>query len=125
MLATARLIKKTAPEVVVVLGGANCDGPLGAALHCGFPFIDYVNRGEGEVSFTRLLACLLAKSDPADIPGLCWRDADGTAHINAMSAAPLPASALVTPDYTDYFEQHAMSRAGSLTIFNGWGYAIG
>ncbi|WP_172385401.1 RiPP maturation radical SAM C-methyltransferase [Streptomyces sp. MNP-20] len=114
VLAAARLIKKAAPEVRVVLGGGNCDGPQGAALHRGFPFVDYVNRGEGEVSFTRLLACLRDESSPADIPGLCWRDADGTAHANAMSAAPLPASALVTPDYTDYFEQHAASRAGAM-----------
>ncbi|MEV5976693.1 RiPP maturation radical SAM C-methyltransferase [Streptomyces sp. NPDC052114] len=114
VLAAARLIKKLAPEVRVVLGGGNCDGPQGAALHRGFPFIDYVNRGEGEVAFTRLLTCLRDGSNPADIPGLCWRDADGTSHANAMSAAPLPASALVTPDYTDYFEQHAASRAGAM-----------
>ncbi|MEU8953275.1 RiPP maturation radical SAM C-methyltransferase [Streptomyces sp. NPDC048518] len=114
VLAAARLIKKTAPEVCVVLGGGNCDGPQGAALHRGFPFVDYVNRGEGEVSFTRLLACLRDGSDPGDIPGLCWRDAAGTSHANAMSAAPLPASALVTPDYTDYFEQHAASRARAM-----------
>ncbi|MET8682884.1 RiPP maturation radical SAM C-methyltransferase [Streptomyces sp. NPDC004732] len=114
VLAAARLIKKTAPEVCVVLGGGNCDGPQGAALHRGFPFIDYVNRGEGELSFTRLLSSLRDKSSPADIPGLCWRAADGTSHANAMSAAPLPASALVTPDYTDYFEQHAASRAGAM-----------
>ncbi|MEV0442217.1 RiPP maturation radical SAM C-methyltransferase [Streptomyces spectabilis] len=114
VLAAARVIKKLAPGVPVVLGGGNCDGPMGAALHRGFPFVDYVNRGEGEVSFTRLLACLRDGSSPADVPGLCWRDADGTSHANAMSAAPLPASALVTPDYTDYFEQHAASRAGAM-----------
>jgi ribosomal peptide maturation radical SAM protein 1 len=113
VLAAAKLIKQTAPEVVTVLGGGNCDGPQGAALHRCFPFVDYVNRGEGEVSFTRLLRCLVDKSETADIPGLCWRDAAGTSHANAVSAAPLPASVLVTPDYTDYFEQHAKSRAGS------------
>jgi ribosomal peptide maturation radical SAM protein 1 len=113
VLAAAKLIKQTAPEVVTVLGGGNCDGPQGAALHRCFPFVDYVNRGEGEVSFTRLLHCLVDKSETADIPGLCWRDAAGTSHANAVSAAPLPASALVTPDYTEYFEQHAKSRAGS------------
>ncbi|MEU7228056.1 hypothetical protein [Streptomyces chrestomyceticus] len=98
-------------------GGAevgDCDGPQGAALHRGFPFVDYVNRGEGEVSFTRLLACLRDASSPAGIPGLCWRDAGGTSHANAVSAAPLPASALVTPDCTDCFEQHAASRTGSM-----------
>ncbi|MEW2526558.1 RiPP maturation radical SAM C-methyltransferase [Streptomyces sp. NPDC047071] len=115
VLAAARLIKKTAPEVCVVLGGGNCDGPQGAALHRGFPFVDYVNRGEGEVTFTRLLACLRDGSSPADIPGLCWRDTDGTARANPMSAAPLSASALVTPDCTDYFAQHAASRAGAMT----------
>jgi ribosomal peptide maturation radical SAM protein 1 len=113
VLAAARLIKQTAPEIVTVLGGGNCDGPQGAALHRCFPFVDYVNRGEGEVSFTRLLTCLADKSEPVDIPGLCWRDAEGTSHANAMSAAPLPPSALVAPDYTDYFEQHAKSRSGS------------
>ncbi|MER5432463.1 RiPP maturation radical SAM C-methyltransferase [Streptomyces sp. NPDC002588] len=114
VLAAARLVKRLAPHITVVLGGGNCDGPQGAALHRGFPFVDFVCRGEGEVAFTRLLACVRDGADPSGIPGLCWRDAQGTSHANPMSAAPLPPSALVTPDYTDYFEQHAASRAGSL-----------
>ncbi|MFJ5306870.1 RiPP maturation radical SAM C-methyltransferase [Streptomyces sp. NPDC088350] len=114
VLAAARLVKHLAPHVTVVLGGGNCDGPQGAALHRGFPFVDFVCRGEGEVAFPQLLACVRDSADPSGVPGLCWRDAQGISHANPMSAAPLPPSALVMPDYTDYFEQHAAARAGSL-----------
>lgn len=113
-LAAARKVKELTPDTVTVFGGANCDGPQGAALHRNFPQVDFVVRGEGEIAFPRLLAAL--RDGDADglatIPGLCRRDGHGRSVARPMDAAPLPPGALVTPDYGDYFERHARSTAG-------------
>ncbi|WUL80714.1 RiPP maturation radical SAM C-methyltransferase [Streptomyces sp. NBC_00343] len=113
-LAAARVVKELAPGTTTVFGGANCDGPQGAALHRNFEYVDFVVRGEGEIAFPRLLAALRDgdADDLAAIPGLCRRDVRGRSVAHPMNAAPLPPGALVTPDYGDYFERHARSTAG-------------
>ncbi|MBC7270383.1 MAG: cobalamin B12-binding domain-containing protein, partial [Streptomyces sp.] len=50
-LAAARHVKRLAPHIVTVMGGANCDSEQGAAVHRNFPFVDHVVRGEGESAF--------------------------------------------------------------------------
>ncbi|WP_328498437.1 RiPP maturation radical SAM C-methyltransferase [Streptomyces sp. NBC_00414] len=113
-LATARAIKLAAPRVRTVFGGANCDGPQGAALHRNFDFVDYVVRGEGEHAFPALLR-ELAKETPdpgalAGIAGLCRRDG-GTVRVNSMSTKPLRPADIVSPDYDGYFERLEASGA--------------
>jgi ribosomal peptide maturation radical SAM protein 1 len=111
-LAAARLLKQRRPEVRTVLGGANCDGTQGAALHRNFPFLDFVVRGEGELAFPRLLdAVAAAATELADIPGLCWRDRAGEARANPLSTRPLPPTQIVAPDYTGYVERLDASAA--------------
>jgi ribosomal peptide maturation radical SAM protein 1 len=108
-LAAARQIKRLAPHVVTVMGGANCDGEQGAAVHRNFPFVDYVVRGEGEAAFPRLLTALQGgdRAAAASIPGLCYRTPE-TAHIaNPMPTGPLPPAAILPPDYSGYFERLA------------------
>ena len=104
-LATAREIKRLAPHVATVFGGANCDGVQGEALHRNFDAVDYVIRGEGEVTFPSLLATLGKEDGLAEIPSLCWRSRDGRSMANAMSARPLPPGAIVSPDYDGYYER--------------------
>ncbi|QNP75337.1 RiPP maturation radical SAM protein 1 [Streptomyces roseirectus] len=112
-LAAARHVKRLAPEIVTVMGGANCDGAQGEAVHRNFPFVDHVVRGEGEASFPALLRALDGDGDLADVPGLCRRGADGASTANAMSTTPLPPAAILSPDYTGYFERLAASAARS------------
>ncbi|GLY24167.1 RiPP maturation radical SAM C-methyltransferase [Micromonospora sp. NBRC 101691] len=89
-LALARAIKRRRPQVRVVFGGANCDGPMGAALHRNHRFVDYVVRGEGELAFPLLLDRIDAGRTPADVPGVCWWDGD-------RSVAVAPARTTVPP----------------------------
>jgi ribosomal peptide maturation radical SAM protein 1 len=134
-LATARAVKALAPRIVTVLGGANCDGDQGAALHRNFPFLDFVVRGEGEAVFPELLRALAeddarAIDDPPDgdhatdarldddhqawlarIPGLCRRAADGMSVANPMSARPLPPGEIVAPDFDGFLERLGTSTA--------------
>ncbi|MFI6498141.1 RiPP maturation radical SAM C-methyltransferase [Nonomuraea typhae] len=113
-LATAREIKRLAPEIVIVFGGPNCEGRQGAAMHRNFPFVDFVVRGEGELAFPRLLEAIRGgDAEAAAIPGLCRRGPDGESVTNTEEARPLPPGALVTPDFGDYFERHARSVAGA------------
>jgi len=117
-LATARAVKKLDPRIRTALGGANCDGEQGAALHRNFSFIDFVVRGEGEAAFPQLLAALKAapadsQADFSNIEGLCWATPDGRHVANPMSTAPLPPAQIVSPDYTGYFERLARSKANN------------
>lgn len=110
-LATAREIKRLIPGTVTVFGGANCDGEQGEALHRNFPFVDFVVRGEGDVSFPVLLEHIGDEQGYAAIPGLCWRRSDGATVANPMARSPLPPSAMVAPTFDEYFERFAASRA--------------
>jgi ribosomal peptide maturation radical SAM protein 1 len=110
-LAAARAIKQRSKNTKVVFGGANCDGPQGAALHRAFTFIDFVIRGEGEVAFPELLAILAdpGHADLGTVPGLCYRADDGTALVNPMQANPLPPRAIASPRFDAYFERFEIS----------------
>ncbi|MFU8840915.1 MAG: RiPP maturation radical SAM C-methyltransferase [Nitriliruptoraceae bacterium] len=112
-LALLREVKRRDPAAVTVLGGANCDGPMGAALHRSFPFVDLVVRGEGEPAVVDLLDALgcptPAAREPrlAAIPGLCWRPA--SAARTCSTANPIvtsPWNGLAgnpAPDHEPYF----------------------
>lgn len=116
VLAAARAVKLAAPATRTALGGANCDGGSGIAIHQHFPFVDYVVRGEGEVSLPPLIRAV-ARGAPdaalAEIPGLCWRSTGGDAVANPVAERPSPAADLVAPDFGAYFERLEASRAGA------------
>ena len=111
-LAAAKYVKRLAPHILTVMGGANCDGEQGEAVHRNFPFVDYVVRGEGEETLPRLLAALQDGSDLSAVAGLCWRDGARSVS-NSMSSSPLPPAAILPPDFTGYFERLAASGARS------------
>lgn len=53
--AMARLLKKQNPAVTTILGGANCEAPMGREIVRHVPAIDYVFSGPALVSFPELL----------------------------------------------------------------------
>ncbi|MGP9017901.1 RiPP maturation radical SAM C-methyltransferase [Streptomyces sp. BR1] len=110
-LAAAKHVKRLAPHIVTVMGGANCDGEQGEAVHRNFPFVDYVVRGEGEAAFPQLLTALTEGGDLGAVAGLCHRAPDGTSTANLMATRPLPPAAILGPDYSGYFERLAASVA--------------
>ena len=59
-LVLAKILKARDPSLTIVFGGGNCDGPMGAALHECFPWIDVVVRGEGERVFPEVVLDTLA-----------------------------------------------------------------
>lgn len=50
-LALAKRLKARRPELLIVLGGANCEGPMGRALFDAYPFLDAVFSGESDFRF--------------------------------------------------------------------------
>lgn len=110
-LAAAKHVKRLAPHIKTVIGGANCDAEQGAALHRNFPFVDFVVRGEGEAAFPQLLTALTTDDDLSTVPGLCRRTEDGTSVPNSMATSPLPPATILPPDYSGYFERLAASVA--------------
>jgi ribosomal peptide maturation radical SAM protein 1 len=101
-LAVAARIKQYSPDVITVFGGGNCEGPMGAALHRSFPFVDYVVRGEGEVVFPALLEAIEGRAAAIGLPGVCWRR-DGLSVANAEDRRPLPPGRIPAPDFDDWF----------------------
>lgn len=101
-LAVARKIKERAPHVAVVFGGGNCDGPMGAALHRNYRFVDYVVRGEGEEALPALIRALDQRDSLPAVPGLCWWDGH-VQRVNDAEAHPLPPGRIPAPDFDDWF----------------------
>ncbi|MBP2334752.1 magnesium-protoporphyrin IX monomethyl ester (oxidative) cyclase [Saccharothrix coeruleofusca] len=101
-LALAKELKRVAPGILTVLGGSNCDGPQGAALHRNFAQLDFVVSGEGERALPALLDRVARGAGFADVPGLSWRDGDRVV-ANPPSKAALPFGAVPAPDYDGYF----------------------
>jgi ribosomal peptide maturation radical SAM protein 1 len=107
-LALARVLKERDPRIITAMGGANCDGPQGAALHRNFSFVDFIIRGEGEQAFVELLDVLGGHGELKDIAGLCWRK-DGRGIVNADRTHAFPAHQIPAPNYDAYFEAVAQT----------------
>jgi len=71
-LALARIAKKIDPKIVVVFGGVHATF-LDRQILAHYPEVDYIMRGEGEVTFLKLLAALSGQADIATIEGVTFR----------------------------------------------------
>lgn len=88
----AQCIKRTAPQVLIVLGG-----PHPAALPeltIQYPGVDLVVAGEGELAMCEILE----GRSYGDIPGLCWIE-EGTTRRNEQREPLAPLDDVPAPDY--------------------------
>ncbi len=81
----ARLAKKANPQVVTVVGNVHATFCYDELLAADHDVLDFVVRGEGEVTLPALLDCLNAGGDPATIPGLAFFSDGG---VTATPKAP-------------------------------------
>jgi ribosomal peptide maturation radical SAM protein 1 len=54
-LGLARKIRERNPETTIVVGGANCETPMGETLASQFPVLDYVFSGPALISFPKFV----------------------------------------------------------------------
>jgi ribosomal peptide maturation radical SAM protein 1 len=114
-LALLRRIRELAPDVVTLMGGANCETVMGKTTHRVFPWVDYVVSGDADLVIAPMCAAILnqgrettAAELPAGVFGPVHRragypvasGADGVprASLSSLAGAQLP-------NYDDYFEQ--------------------
>ena len=108
-LALLRRIKALAPDVITMLGGANCEGVMGRTTHREFEWVDFVMSGEVDDFFADFCATLLERGpDLAQLPDAVF----GKADRSCATVAPLKVPRAVVksldetaiPDYDEYFE---------------------
>jgi magnesium-protoporphyrin IX monomethyl ester (oxidative) cyclase len=122
-LALLRRVKELAPEVVTVIGGANCEAEMGAATQRCFPWVDCVVSGEADLLFPELCRCILAAGSLAALPpetlpsGVLFA---GNAAAAGRAAAPRAVledmNRSPTPDFDDYFDALAASPLGRFIV---------
>jgi radical SAM superfamily enzyme YgiQ (UPF0313 family) len=98
-LRLVRAIREIKPDVTIVAGGY--DPSLAPeAYESPSTGIDYIVRGEGELTFRALLSALARGADVSSIPGLCFRgrDASGFKHTPQPGVTRLEDGVLALPD---------------------------
>jgi len=103
-LELAKRLKARVPAIRIVFGGANCQGPMGAALQRAFPWVDVVVRGEAERILPGLVKDLLAGSPIRSQPGLCYTVGERSVAFEE-AATSIPPDEIPLPRYDEYFEQ--------------------
>lgn len=87
--ALAWRVKQAAPEIVIVMGGANIAAPMGAAMAEVLPWVDHFFSGEADTEFPDFCERLVRTGErPADRVILCEP-------VKNISVSP-------PPDFTDY-----------------------
>lgn len=102
--ALARRLKEAHPDLAIVFGGSNFDGPMGPAWMRAVPWIDLAVSGEADRAFPALLRRLCDGGDPLEVPGVLGRR--GGAVVAGPPGTPLEElDELPVPDYAEYFER--------------------
>lgn len=104
-LALARRVKERYPRVPIVLGGANCEGEMGLALHRLFPFLDYVCLGEGEVALPELARRIVSGKAVGEVPGMIGPSSRASGGRAPPAAPVVDLDQLPFPDFTDFIAQ--------------------
>ena len=113
-----RVAREALPSVVTVMGGVH---PTHMAVEVlANDAVDYVVRGEGEVTLPELLECLAAGGDPAAVRGLSFRHGGGVRQtpdrrlLDDLDALP------VAWDLIDWPLYHYRTKPGSRLAIAGW-----
>jgi magnesium-protoporphyrin IX monomethyl ester (oxidative) cyclase len=119
-LALLRRIRELAPEVITLMGGANCEGEMGLATKREFSWVDFVVSGEGDELMGPLCHLLLKQGrqvDPSSLPyGVISSHSYGQAQgetIVAPRTSVRDLNQIPIPDYDDYFQALATSPLAS------------
>ncbi|MGW0801468.1 RiPP maturation radical SAM C-methyltransferase [Nonomuraea sp. NPDC002799] len=103
-LAMAAVIKERAPGTVTVMGGANCEAPMGAALVEHAPQLDYAFSGPALRSFPRFLRAVIDGDEetPDRILGVVSRRNCHEERYRRAIGADTDIDDCVEPDYASF-----------------------
>ena len=121
-LALLRRVRERAPDVVTLLGGANCETLMGLTAHRHFDWVDYVVSGEADGFIVPFCADLLERGrliPLADLPLGVFGPAHRQAGYPATKTGDFVPRAvtedmrgLPLPDFDDYFGELMTSLHG-------------
>ncbi len=100
-LSILRDYREENPEVITVMGGPHVSFDADAILG-GHPFLDYIIRGEGEITFTEMLRALQTGTPLEDVEGISMRSNGSVRHnptrplIPDINVLPYPARHLIS-----------------------------
>jgi magnesium-protoporphyrin IX monomethyl ester (oxidative) cyclase len=112
-LALLRRVHERDPEVITLLGGANCEGVMGYTVHKNFPWVDYLVSGEADHLIVPLVNDLMVRGRniprselPAEVLGPASR-----AGLTLLNGEPVgrgevhDMDSVAIPDHSDYVAQ--------------------
>jgi ribosomal peptide maturation radical SAM protein 1 len=110
-LALAKKLKAIDPSVITMIGGANCEGAMGAATVRNFPFIDLAVSGEAEEALPLILSAF-SRDERYQRRGLFYQ---GAATSGAADRLP-PVSDLNKVPYPQFADYLSAVTARNLTV---------
>jgi anaerobic magnesium-protoporphyrin IX monomethyl ester cyclase len=102
-LEVAQIVKKVLPECSLVMGGHHPTVMPEKVMEC--EHVDYVLRGEGELSFPIFVKTLKEKKNLEKVPGIVFRKHDGSLFISSSAIVedpiqfPIPAMDMIKSTY--------------------------
>lgn len=121
VLRTLEIVKNVNPDIKTVVGGQHFTALADESLR-KYPEIDFVIRGEGEVTLYELVKCLDEKTSPLNVKGLSFRNNDKIIHnpprpfISNLDDLPFPGYHFV--------EEHITKYNFKMMAYKGAGYAL-
>jgi magnesium-protoporphyrin IX monomethyl ester (oxidative) cyclase len=99
-LSIAKVVKAMSPNVVVCMGGANCEDDMGRATLELFPFVDHVFSGESDATFPQFVSAMVGDEagPPYPVSRRQFVEPGDAPAITDLDDLPVP-------DFADYFEQ--------------------
>ncbi|MCR4429285.1 MAG: RiPP maturation radical SAM C-methyltransferase [Caldiserica bacterium] len=103
-LALAKKYKEIDLGSVIVMGGPNCQWPMGEAMIKNFPFLDAIFLGEGEMVFPEFVRRTIKGDRIEDLEGIITRNTQiGNEHPKIPIVSKL--DEIPFPDYSIFQEQ--------------------
>ena len=112
-LSLLKRIHELDPEIILLMGGANCEGEMGVQTLKSFPWVDCIVSGEADALFPELCKVLLDQGrDASSVPdgAVSQRQLKNPFRVLSQEPVPPPRSlihnmdSLPLPDYRHYFQ---------------------